>query len=76
MVDTLVRLPMMRATRYVDMGGEVAKWVVVRPLGSSSEATTGMLDRAVSPVVVVRLMSKVACRPQNSHTSDVNLEKI
>lgn len=45
----------------MDIGGEVAKCVVVRPVGISSEAMTGMFERAVRPFVVVRLMSKVAC---------------
>ena len=44
------------------MAGEVAKWVVVSPLDRSSVAMTGMLDKAVRPVVVVKLMSKVACK--------------
>ena len=47
------------------MAGEVAKWVVVSPLDKSSVAMTGMLDKAVSPVVVVKLMSKVACKQAN-----------
>ena len=52
------------------MGGEGEKWVVVRPVDRRFEATTGMLERAVRPVVVVRLMAKVACTARHRPTSD------